>query len=1158
MRAALLAAAGAGLAVCACLATERNDTPFLQARIDAVAAKGGGEVVVPRGEYIVATLRLRDNITLRLEKDAYLYGSTNREAYASYRNEGDTIASVVSAEGVTNVAIVGEGTIDGRGRLHDRVLKEIGPDKWYLEPGRNVAYFHGCRNVRIEGVTLRCGSSWTCHLRDCDGVVARNVRIWSHCQRSNDGFDVESKNVLIEDCDVDTEDDSLAIKARTPESVVENVVVRRCRFSTNAEHIKIGTETLGTIRNVLVEDCDVACRTPMVHAEPWARLGRPGTDSVQCALSAISLLLVDGGSVEDVTIRDIRIGEGIMTPVCLRYGDRKPRRLPGRGFFRNVLVERVKMSSPSTSAIASSITGVPGFRIENITFRDCKFVVKGGGRAEDAAEKIVNEHAADYPYPWTLESMLPAWGFYMRHADGIRFEDVEMECIDRDEARPCFKADDATYEVLDAKRTESRRAPVAVHPQSFDGGWAQDCQFIDVIGSPCLVAHGMGRPVPDSRAVVELPEAGRWRVAVRTKNWLPEDCSYPASAAVYPGSFRVLVDGRPLDKVFGRGPKAWTWEDGGEVDCASRRVTVALRDEDGFDGRCAGVVFYRGEFPFARDAALDVRGEPVAERSSYDLVVVGGGVPGCCAAVAAAREGIRVALVQDRPVLGGNSSSEIRVYSAGEQRHPIVKEMRSLFMNRDADNAVSDAVRLSKLEREPNLSVFLSHRVFAAEKDGACIRAARAIDLARNRVVAFEGRYFVDATGDGWLGFYAGAEYRQGREAKDEFGESFAPDRADRQTLGASLMWKSSEANVDVPFAAPWAEPYACGVSVVNGEWNWEYGLDRDVITEGEQVRDRLLLAIYGAFSNAKRDPANSRRILTTLPLLLGKRESRRLVGDWVYRQSDVEGLVQFEDAVATGSWSIDLHYVIDPKVPFLTRCEQPHYGRYWIPYRSIYSRNVDNLFMAGRCFSCTHVGLGGPRVINTLSQLGVAAGIAAAMCCERGETPRQLHANGRMRELQRRIGGDWPGNPDPARRDWAVVDDEDESVTFIGDWEKGFQCNGGQVGNACHTCLSDGGGDVRAVYPLPVARPGRYRLMGNTPWCWGTERYGLGEVVLKVVSGVHTNSVVWNQAAGNGDWVDLGVLELRCGATLTVLPGESRARTVFADGFALVPNDGQ
>ena len=441
----------AALAVLAASAIEAHagcrcpDAEILQARIDAAAACGGGEVVVAPGEYVVASLRLRSNVTLRLERNAFLLGSTNRADYAAYRNEGDTIASVIHAEGATNVAVVGEGVVDGRGRLHRRGI-EVTPSGRRLEPGRNVLYFHGCRDVRVEGVTLRCGSSWTCHFRGCDGVVARRVRIWSHCNKSNDGFDIESRNVLIEDCDVDTEDDSIAIKAREPESVVENVVVRRCRLSTNAEHVKIGTETLGTIRRVLVEDCDLAVRTPMSHAAPWSRLTIPGLNTVQCALSAISLFLMDGGSVEDVTIRNRAIGEGMMTPICIRYGDRKPRRLPGRGFFRNVTIENVSMSAPSASAVACSVAGLPSMRPENIVFRNLNLVFKGGGRAADAEEKIVEEHPSDYPTPYhVFNSMLPAYGFYLRHADGVRFENVRMRVMDEDERRPPVVADDAEY-----------------------------------------------------------------------------------------------------------------------------------------------------------------------------------------------------------------------------------------------------------------------------------------------------------------------------------------------------------------------------------------------------------------------------------------------------------------------------------------------------------------------------------------------------------------------------------------------------------------------------------------------------------------------------------------------------------------------------------------
>lgn len=699
-------------------------------------------------------------------------------------------------------------------------------------------------------------------------------------------------------------------------------------------------------------------------------------------------------------------------------------------------------------------------------------------------------------------------------------------------------------------------ADVTVSPQSFDaGGWGLETSFTDVTGSPYLIAHGMGRPVPDATAEVEFPSAGEWHVFVRSKNWLPADSKHPADAKDYPGRFRLIVDGKELPKVFGCSEKKWAWEEGGTVTVPGGRVRLALRDLDGFDGRCAGLVFSKSAEP--PTGAIDRRGDAVAERRKFDLVVVGGGVPGCCAAVAAARQGLKVALVQDRFVFGGNASSEIRVWSAGELRHPIVREMRSLFFNRSINNAHSDKMRLAALQREANLSLFPGHRVFAAEKRGSAIASAKALDIARDRVVAFDADYFVDATGDGWLGFYAGAEYRYGREARSEFGESFAPEKADRCTLGASLMWESAETNTDMPFSAPWAEPYACGVSAVNGEWNWEYGIDRDMIKEGEEIRDRLLLAIYGAFSLAKKEQKNARRMLTCLPYVLGKRESRRLMGDWIYKESDVTNRTEFADSIATGSWSVDLHYVIDPAKPFLTRCEQPHYGRYYIPYRSIYSKNVENLFMAGRCFSCTHVGLGGPRVINTLSQLGVAAGTAAAMCRKEGLKPRELWTKGRTRELQRIIGGDWPGNPDPARKNWRIVDDEDKDATSFGEgWGYALgNANGGQCGQG--STWVDVRGERRAkagkaVYRLPVEKKGRYILRATSPYHpWRTDR---PRVAIILNSGGKETQFFWEQIAGNGDWTVLGEFELDKGATLTVDPKQSGGHSVVTDGYSIEP----
>ncbi|MBQ9432192.1 MAG: FAD-dependent oxidoreductase [Kiritimatiellae bacterium] len=690
-------------------------------------------------------------------------------------------------------------------------------------------------------------------------------------------------------------------------------------------------------------------------------------------------------------------------------------------------------------------------------------------------------------------------------------------------------------------RAAERETRVPVYPQSFDaGGWALDAQFMDVVGSPYLIAHGLGVRVTDAKARVAFPKSGEYRVWVRAKNW--------ADGA--PGRFRVLVDGKPLAKEFGAGSRDWSWEDGGLVKIAGNVVIVALEDLTGFDGRCAGIVFdpeVRKNVP--PDGPLKVDEANIAETIKADFVVVGGGLPGTCAAVAAARRGLKVALVQDRPVLGGNASSEIRVWSGGEARYDIVRELRGRFMNRDGNLVLDDARRMRIVSDEKNIDLRVSTRAFGVEKkpDGA-IAAVKALDLKSNRVIRFEAPFFCDATGDGWVGFWAGADWRMGREAKSEFDEDRAPEKSDNDTLGASLMWTCAVANTPVEFSAPWAEPHAQGQVAVNGEWNWEYGIHRDMIDEAEEIRDRLFLAIYGAFSLAKKRPENANRVLDFCPYLLGKRESRRIMGDWIYSQKDVTGNTEFEDAIASGSWGIDLHYDnCKPGVDFLTTCQGPQYGRYWIPYRSIYSRNVPNLFMAGRCFSCTHVGLGGPRVINTLSQLGVAAGEAVAMCRELGETPRGIFKNGHVRTLQERLGGGFPGVPEKKTAGWVIVDDESEGVKFGTGWRRGRNCNGEQVGGFAHFPSQKA---EPAIYPLPVGKSGRYAIMGRVPYSWSAKQGS--KTAFEIVSDGKTVAFTADQAQNTGQWVKLGEFDLAPGATLRVIPAKSSGYVV-ADGFALV-----
>ena len=691
---------------------------------------------------------------------------------------------------------------------------------------------------------------------------------------------------------------------------------------------------------------------------------------------------------------------------------------------------------------------------------------------------------------------------------------------------------------LDASAPHPTSAPpsgICVYPEDFKaGGWGLDVQFADIMGSAYLIAHGKGIRVLDAKAEVAVPEAGNWRVWVRSRKWVDGA-----------GAFKVSVGGRTLERTFGVSQDVWAWEDGGTVSLEKGTTEIRLMDQDGFDGRCAGVVLSRGDAP--PEGALGFSTRPIEDTVDCDFVVTGGGLPGCCAAVAAARRGLKVAILNDRPVLGGNASSEIRVWSGGEARYPLVKQLRGWFMNRDADATLSDAHRMRTVADETNVAVHVCTRAFGVEKDGARIASVLAFDWKRRRAIRFRAPLFCDATGDGWIGFWAGADWRMGREARSEHGEPRAPEKADGDTLGASLMWTSAQANTDVPFSAPWAEKWAQGVKAVEGEWFWEYGIKNDMIHEAEWIRDRMLLAIYGSFSRAKRNPRNARRVLNFLPFVLGKRESRRLLGDWIYSETDISGKREFEDAIASGSWQVDLHYPGRRKgVDFMSKHVAPGYGRYWIPYRSIYSRNVPNLFMAGRCFSCTHIGLGGPRVMNTLAQLGCAAGEAAALCRRSGVTPRGLYETGRVRELQRLLGGDFPGNPDPARAGWRYIDDEDSRVSFSGRWRADFCQNGEQFGDKVHKPT---GNDGKALYPLPVEEAGRYRLHGKVNYEWNVERGS--STLVTVASGGERHEVKWNQTLNMGEWCDLGTFDLKPGATAEIDVSRS-VGTVIADAFAV------
>ena len=416
--------------VSAVRAEQVDETTLWQGRIDAASAKGGGVVEVPPGvHWVPKGLTLKDNVTLRVVKNATLLGSTNGFEYI--------VGALVSAQGAKNIALEGEGTLDAQGdkwerRRFDANGKHVGwrsPDRAF-----NVCYFKECRNVRVEGVFLTNPASWTCFFNDCDGVVVRKLRVWSHVNTSNDGLDIASRNVLVEDCDIDSEDDALVIKTILPHHLVENVEVRNCRLSSNSGICKFGTETLGTTRHVRIHDCELSVRTPIKFrgAHNWF----PGQrnmpeETTFCAIDGIELAVVDGGNLEDVEIRNIKMGFGILAPIVIRHGDRKPRQNPGLPSLKNILLENIEMTLPAQGRIPCQITGVPGFRPQDITLRNVKLVMRGGVKAEDVRMDF-SERRGAYPGPclYGSDQFLPAWGFYVRHADGIRFENVSLQLDD--------------------------------------------------------------------------------------------------------------------------------------------------------------------------------------------------------------------------------------------------------------------------------------------------------------------------------------------------------------------------------------------------------------------------------------------------------------------------------------------------------------------------------------------------------------------------------------------------------------------------------------------------------------------------------------------------------------------------------------------------------
>jgi ribulose 1,5-bisphosphate synthetase/thiazole synthase len=577
-----------------------------------------------------------------------------------------------------------------------------------------------------------------------------------------------------------------------------------------------------------------------------------------------------------------------------------------------------------------------------------------------------------------------------------------------------------------------------VEAESFanHGGWVLDTQFIDIMGSPYLMAHGMGSPVKDAATEIVVEEPGSYKVWVRTKNWVGH---WDAEGA--PGKFQISVNGKTLDKVLGTEGKDWLWEEAGTVEL-SGKATLNLVDKTGFAGRVDAIVLSKDEsFKPSNDFAetnklrKKLLGLPAEapETEEYDLVVVGGGYSGMGAALSGARQGLKVAFIQNRPVLGGNGSSEVQVWAMGGTRrglYPHLGEIVEEFADRASNSPAAspeeynDKLKEEVVKAEKSIDLFLNTHVYAVEMDKSGekkIHSVVGLDTKTGKETRFRGKFFSDCTGHGSVGFLAGATILQEEKGRMGMSNMWVLKKVAHPKEWPATPWALDLKPEDFPAPRP-MEPYGvknkanlvgydAGYTPVenpeeylHGEWFWESGFDQDPINGLELIRDWNFRAVYGAVSSLKKNEPQKYGDydMSWLAYVGGTRESRRIVGDFILPGEDmVNGVIQ-PDACVPTTWDQDLHYpkeqysVKFPENPFISRAQfGKHTDRkagYPVPYRCLYSKDISNLFMAGRNISVDRFALGSTRVMRTCGMFGEVVGKAAWISVRHHTTPRGVY----------------------------------------------------------------------------------------------------------------------------------------------------------------------
>jgi len=387
-------------------------TAAIQKAVDECAATGGGTVTVPPGTFLTSTIFLKSNVNLHISKGAILLGSTDRKAFTR---------AVVLADGIENASITGLGTINGQG------FKKYYPTSG---PRHHDILLHKSKNITVKDVTLINSPSWVFRILQSEGVIVRGIRIYSFANENNDGIDIDGKNITISDCIIDCDDDAVCLKSDASDYLVENVAISNCVIASNCNAIKFGTSSRCGFKNVSISNCVIRRPSESAHRKWSATI--QGVTRDDTVISGIALEVVDGGTMDQVVITNITM-TGIQTPLFIRLGSRS-----GKGTLKNVVISNV--TATNESLITSSITGIPGSFVENVTVRDVVFNYKGTGMMKEAAAPVP-EKEKTYPENRMFGYSLPAYGLYVRHAKNLSLQNLRFN-LEAPDARPAVILDD--------------------------------------------------------------------------------------------------------------------------------------------------------------------------------------------------------------------------------------------------------------------------------------------------------------------------------------------------------------------------------------------------------------------------------------------------------------------------------------------------------------------------------------------------------------------------------------------------------------------------------------------------------------------------------------------------------------------------------------------